>query len=421
MMSLEKATIDICSFNFSKYNSLIFPKNGKSNSLSSSSRKRLIRANHLMEKLNCYVPPTDYSNDSTFLQCFEFIPADNKKEIVLPEPEIPYEKLIIEKVPEPEPPKIEFKPEPKKEEPIVPKENIEAKVVQEIKVDNNDNSYVEKMLAGGDNFKAIKSKIKEIIFDKNNEKAFGRIMDAFEPMISQVNEESTIQTTANKIIATLKEIKEAGKKDLYIGTIEHCLNLMINKSLSFVKETPYKIFNIIKVLNLLNSSTVNTLLFQKIYYYCPYVIPFQYTKDQIANPKELKERLGFKEDESIIEFNHRMENYEYLYFCFLFCNYEKYKPLIENYINQIEKKKATLALGNSLKVFFDVFGNKLSQVGLFDKLKSIGLRFCKELAEANKKSKNTDTKVTNSTTMFKIDRAIKAVTSGKMTTLYSKK
>ena len=251
-MSLEKATIDICSFNFSKYNSLIFPKNGKSNSLSSSSRKRLIRANHLMEKLNCYVPPTDYSNDSTFLQCFEFIPADNKKEIVLPEPEIPYEKLIIEKVPEPEPPKIEFKPEPKKEEPIVPKENIEAKVVQEIKVDNNDNSYVEKMLAGGDNFKAIKSKIKEIIFDKNNEKAFGRIMDAFEPMISQVNEESTIQTTANKIIATLKEIKEAGKKDLYIGTIEHCLNLMINKSLSFVKETPYKIFNIIKVLNLLN-------------------------------------------------------------------------------------------------------------------------------------------------------------------------
>ena len=86
-----------------------------------------------------------------------------------------------------------------------------------------------------------------------------------------------------------------------------------------------------------------------------------------------------------------------------------------------EKKKATLALGNSLKVFFDVFGNKLSQVGLFDKLKSIGLRFCKELAEANKKSKNTDTKVTNSTTMFKIDRAIKAVTSGKMTTLYSKK
>ena len=104
--------------------------------------------------------------------------------------------------------------EPKKEEPIVPKENIEAKVVQEIKVDNNDNSYVEKMLAGGDNFKAIKSKIKEIIFDKNNEKAFGRIMDAFEPMISQVNEESTIQTTANKIIATLKEIKEAKEENI---------------------------------------------------------------------------------------------------------------------------------------------------------------------------------------------------------------
>lgn len=426
MMSIQNQTIDICSFNFSKYNSLKFPSRDKENALTLSSRKRLIRANHLMTKLNYYNPPIDYTkNDSDYLQCFEFIPIEKPKEIVLPEPEVPYEKLIIEKVPEPEPPKIEIKIEPKKEEPpkeiipIIPK--TETKVVEEIKIDSNDNSYLTKMLAGGDNFRAIKSKIKDIIFDKNNEKAFGRIMDAFEPLISQINEESTIQNTTNKIMATLKEIKDVAKTDLYIGTVEHCLNLMINKSLSFVKDTPNKIFNIIKVLNLINSQTMNILLFQKIYYYCPYVIPFQYTKEQISNPKELQERLGFKEDESIIEFNHRMENYEYLYFCFLFSNFDKYKPLIANYISQIEKKKASLALGNSLKVFFDVFANKLNQIGLFGKLKDIGERFCKELGEANKKSKNTDTKVTNSTTIFKINRAIKAVTSGKMTTLYTSK
>ena len=106
---------------------------------------------------------------------------------------------------------------------------------------------------------------------------------------------------------------------------------------------------------------------------------------------------------------------------FLRLNYKKYRPLVIDYLHQIEKINFNLplALGNSFKVFLDVFGNTLEGEGFFEKIKNISEIIKQKLEASNKKSTNTDTKSINSANIFKIKKHLKNIASKKPTDLYT--
>ena len=76
-------------------------------------------------------------------------------------------------------------------------------------------------------------------------------------------------------------------------------------------------------------------------------------------------------------------------------------------------------MGNSFKVFLDVFGNTLEGEGFFEKIKNISEIIKQKLEASNKKSTNTDTKSINSANIFKIKKHLKNIASKKPTDLYT--
>lgn len=427
-MKSKTTKIDIFTLNIDKLNDWSVVKRNdkiKENNFSSLHRKRgILRVNHLLKKMNYYQP---FNKDISDLE----LTIIDKKEKEKFEPKLPEQEELIEEFiikvqkesPKPipkEPPKESSKElSPIKE--LIKEENIPQSNTSDTKVNSDVPSYKEKLIEAANNFVKIKPKIKELMLGDIYSTQMTKIMDTLGPLTSQINESSVIESATTTTKKCLKEVEAFGKKELYLITIDNFLNLLFSKSHFFVTQLPQKIFNITKVLNLVNSSTLTNLFFQKICYSCPYVIPVAFSKTDFPEAAKLKERQGLREDEDVNGFNCRMESFEYLYFTFLRLNYKKYRPLVIDYLHQIEKINFNLplALGNSFKVFLDVFGNILEGEGFFQKIKNISEIIKQKLEASNKKSTNTDTKSINSANIFKIKKHLKNIASKKPTDLYT--
>ena len=324
-----------------------------------------------------------------------------------------------------ETPKIEEKKivEKKKEKTLKEEKKTEVhKIKEEKKMELTDINekyiYKKRLLDGCNNFIKIKEDLKKIAFDPKYKELSNKILISITPTINQLNTFEVYQEKLELLISNLNELKELKNKELYICGCNDLLSLIFKKSLSLLKQSKTKIYLLSKVIYNLKSSTIINLFFQRIVYICPYIIPIQFTSKDFSDQKEVRLRQGFiEEEEQLTDFNDRMECYEYLYFTFLFNNYEKYKPIIIEYIDLINESAVNFAIGNSYKVFLNIFGNIIKDE-FINKLKSISSKIKKSLDDDSKNSKVSNIKSISGSNSYQIKELMKKLEKGKNTEFY---
>ena len=321
-----------------------------------------------------------------------------------------------------ETPKIEEKKivEKKKEKTLKEEKKTEVhKIKEEKKMELTDIKekyiYKKRLLDGCNNFIKIKEDLKKIAFDPKYKELSNKILISITPTINQLNTFEVYQEKLELLISNLNELKELKNKELYICGCNDLLSLIFKKSLSLLKQSKTKIYLLSKVIYNLKSSTIINLFFQRIVYICPYIIPIQFTSKDFSDQKELRLRQGFiEEEEQLTDFNDRMECYEYLYFTFLFNNYEKYKPIIVEYLDIMEESEVNFAISNSYKVFLNVFGN-IIKGEFINKIKTLSNKIRKGLEEEIKKTKISNIKSIGGSNNYKIKDYMKTLEKGKNT------
>ena len=308
----------------------------------------------------------------------------------------------------------------KKEKTIKEEKKTEVhKIKEEKKMELTDINekyiYKKRLLDGCNNFIKIKEDLKKIAFDPKYKELSNKILISITPTINQLNTFEVYQEKLELLISNLNELKELKNKELYICGCNDLLSLIFKKSLSLLKQSKTKIYLLSKVIYNLKSSTIINLFFQRIVYICPYIIPIQFTSKDFSDQKELRLRQGFiEEEEQLTDFNDRMECYEYLYFTFLFNNYEKYKPIIVEYLDIMEESEVNFAISNSYKVFLNVFGN-IIKGEFINKIKTLSNKIRKGLEEEIKKTKISNIKSIGGSNNYKIKDYMKTLEKGKNT------
>lgn len=308
----------------------------------------------------------------------------------------------------------------KKEKTIKEEKKTEVhKIKEEKKMELTDMNekyiYKKRLLDGCNNFIKIKEDLKKIAFDPKYKELSNKILISITPTINQLNTFEVYQEKLELLISNLNELKELKNKELYICGCNDLLSLIFKKSLSLLKQSKTKIYLLSKVIYNLKSSTIINLFFQRIVYICPYIIPIQFTSKDFSDQKEVRLRQGFiEEEEQLTDFNDRMECYEYLYFTFLFNNYEKYKPIIVEYLDIMEESEVNFAISNSYKVFLNVFGN-IIKGEFINKIKTLSNKIRKGLEEEIKKTKISNIKSIGGSNNYKIKDYMKTLEKGKNT------
>ena len=308
----------------------------------------------------------------------------------------------------------------KKEKTIKEEKKTEVhKIKEEKKMELTDINekyiYKKRLLDGCNNFIKIKEDLKKIAFDPKYKELSNKILISITPTINQLNTFEVYQEKLELLISNLNELKELKNKELYICGCNDLLSLIFKKSLSLLKQSKTKIYLLSKVIYNLKSSTIINLFFQRIVYICPYIIPIQFTSKDFSDQKEVRLRQGFiEEEEQLTDFNDRMECYEYLYFTFLFNNYEKYKPIIVEYLDIMEESEVNFAISNSYKVFLNVFGN-IIKGEFINKIKTLSNKIRKGLEEEIKKTKISNIKSIGGSNNYKIKDYMKTLEKGKNT------
>ena len=302
-----------------------------------------------------------------------------------------------------------------KEEKKTEVHKIKEEKKMELKDINEKYIYKKRLLDGCNNFIKIKEDLKKIAFDPKYKELSNKILISITPTINQLNTFEVYQEKLELLISNLNELKELKNKELYICGCNDLLSLIFKKSLSLLKQSKTKIYLLSKVIYNLKSSTIINLFFQRIVYICPYIIPIQFTSKDFSDQKELRLRQGFiEEEEQLTDFNDRMECYEYLYFTFLFNNYEKYKPIIVEYLDIMEESEVNFAISNSYKVFLNVFGN-IIKGEFINKIKTLSNKIRKGLEEEIKKTKISNIKSIGGSNNYKIKDYMKTLEKGKNT------
>ena len=302
-----------------------------------------------------------------------------------------------------------------KEEKKIEVNKIKEEKKMELTDMNEKYIYKKRLLDGCNNFIKIKEDLKKIAFDPKFKELSNKILISITPTINQLNTFEVYQEKLELLISNLNELKELKNKELYICGCNDLLSLIFKKSLSLLRQSKTKIYLLSKVIYNLKSSTIINLFFQRIVYICPYIIPIQFTSKDFSDQKELRLRQGFiEEEEQLTDFNDRMECYEYLYFTFLFNNYEKYKPIIVEYLNIMEESEVNFAISNSYKVFLNVFGN-IIKGEFINKIKTLSNKIRKGLEEETKKTKISNIKSIGGSNNYKIKDYMKTLEKGKNT------
>ena len=271
----------------------------------------------------------------------------------------------------------------------------------------------EKLKSSAENYSKLKDKI-EMIYNKviNNDITL-KILQYINEIINQSNNsnEGHIIKQVEKMNKVLEEIEvDIKDKELYLFICDSILKLIFKKIESYSVDTKKnKFFIFAKFLNLCSNKVLIGLFIQKIAFNCPYIIPdFSKQNKDYSN-----------------EYIQKMECYEYLFFCFLYCEYNKNIPLINEFMENIKNhNEIKLFYGVSFKVFINVFGKILfedNKQKLFDTWSKVKTDLNNEIKK-NRNEKNNQLKViiesTNNETIYGVERCLEYLKNGKTTELY---
>mgnify|MGYP002625359991 CR=1 FL=1 len=290
-------------------------------------------------------------------------------------------------------------------------------------IQNAGESIKERLINAGNNFQNIINEVKKI----NENRSLKTISDKILKNINETNTKlslaSDINESSKKFIKLLDELKGGQYQDLYLYACFQILATLSEKlyDLSISSQSYEKYFIVSKIISKINSKTLTYMLYQRISYICPYIIPVIYSKRDFPDKDILKKRQGFlNDDRNIKDVYNRMTNYEYLYFIFLWLDANRNINIIEDYIKNIETfrpAEINYLISNSFLCFIDVFGNYIyeNKNNWFQRIINIYKNVIEGLELSNKNTNNSAEKNINSVISYKIKDCITRINKKRQT------
>ena len=228
---------------------------------------------------------------------------------------------------------------------------------------NAGGSIKERLINAGNNYQNIINEVKKINENRSLKKISDKILRNINEINSKLSTKADIDKSTEIFIKLLDELKNGQYQDLYLYACFQILATLSEKlyNMSISSQSYEKYFIVAKIISKINSKTLSYMLYQRISFICPYIIPIIYTQRDFPDKETLKKRQGFlKEDLNIKDVYNRLKNYEYLYFIFLWLDADRNINILEDYINNIEVFRPAdinYLISNSFLCFIDVFGN----------------------------------------------------------------
>ena len=228
---------------------------------------------------------------------------------------------------------------------------------------NAGGSIKERLINAGNNFQNIIDEVRKINENRSLKEKSDKIFQTINENVTKLSVITDIDRTTEIFIKLLNQLKSSQYQDLYLYACFQILASLSEKlyNMGISSQSYEKYLIVAKIISKINSKTLTYLLYQRISYICPYIIPIIYTQRDFPDKEILKKRQGFqKVDKYIKDVNNRLNNYEYLYFIFLWLDADRNINIIEDYINNVEvfrPAEINYLISNSFLCFIDVFGN----------------------------------------------------------------
>jgi len=295
--------------------------------------------------------------------------------------------------------------EKKKDNEIIRDNQKKKEEVRQIGRDNNQihnigGSIKERLINGGNNYQKIIGEVKKINENKSLKEISNKILTKINEINTKLSVVNDINESAKTFTKLLNELKNGKYQDLYLYACFQILATLSEKlyNLSDSSSNYEKYFIVSKIISKINSKTLTYMLYQRISYICPYIIPIIYTQRDFPDKETLKKRQGFhNEDKCLKDVHNRLEIYEYLYFIFLYLDVDRNTDIIEDYINNIQTfrpAEINYLISNSFLCFIDVFGNYIyeKKKNLFQKIINIQKTIIEGLELSNKNTNRSEEK-----------------------------
>ena len=282
----------------------------------------------------------------------------------------------------------------------------------------NGKTIKERLINAGNNFDKIKNEVKKIGENVNLRKETNNILKSINDINVKISVIQDIKIATETFQQLLNELKEKNNKDLYIYACFQILATLSEKlyNMSIGSQSYEKYFIVASIISKIKSKTLTYMLYQRISNICPYIIPKIYNERDFNDKNYLKKRQGFRlDDKDIKDVNNRLNNYEYLYFTFLWIDINNNIEIIKDYINNIENYRAidiNYLIGNSFLNFIDVFGNYIyrNHNNWMERIKNIKNKVKEGIDIANRNTRNSGEKSLNNVISYKIDSFFNLIT-----------
>ena len=282
----------------------------------------------------------------------------------------------------------------------------------------NGKTIKERLINAGNNFDKIKNEVKKIGENVNLRKETNNILKSINDINVKISVIEDIKKATETFQQLLNELKEINNKDLYIYACFQILATLSEKlyNMSIGSQSYEKYFIVASIISKIKSKTLTYMLYQRISNICPYIIPKIYNERDFNDKNYLKKRQGFRlDDKDIKDVNNRLNNYEYLYFTFLWIDINNNIEIIKDYINNIENYRAidiNYLIGNSFLNFIDVFGNYIyrNHNNWMERIKNIKNKVKEGIDIANRNTRNSGEKSLNNVISYKIDSFFNLIT-----------
>jgi hypothetical protein len=249
--------------------------------------------------------------------------------------------------------------------------------------------YRELLLKASENYyRTVRVIVKGISEKREFNSVTEKIMLELNESMSQLQEEKDIPPTVLKVNKILKEFKANKKDDLFIFAVDFFYKRLFIKCKGYKNEDKR---NFVKFA-MLSSAVIKEFdiasdcFLQIMSYRCPYIIPKIFKKVDFSNPKELRKRLGFAdEDESLEALYSNMECYALVYFNVLLLDSNRYLPIILEFLDALEDTPIEYPMVCIFKIYIYLCGKLLKEKKLFDRLENLA----KKYNESIDKWKNT--------------------------------
>lgn len=277
-------------------------------------------------------------------------------------------------------------------------------------------SIKEKLIQAGNNYQKIYVEMRKFWENKNLfEREKNKIIAETNEKLTQLTAFESVEETAQYFNKSFKIVEQSKSQELYLYLAYNILSLLFKKLNSLLPGSVdnEKYYTQASFLSRIKSKTLENLFFQRVSNLCPYVIPVVYKLEDFGGDINiLRERLGILEEkEDLNEVNKRLTNYEYIYFIYLLNDKKKYKAVVEDYVNNLEKtqfREKLFFVGGGFRIFLNIFGNDIkknenNEWNLFPKLEKVKEKIITGLKKERDETRNYTIKNIDSRNIRKIE------------------